>query len=224
MHRQAWVCMAPGILMAAFAEDRQAIRTAGDLAAVLMESLDRYQQRLKSTTPVLELWNEEMRQDRKKYFKPKDENNVSNCLTNFFREDLEKLSLVAKREVQIRPNLIDPAQLTDIDVTAIPFGEDGSPNDRVEVVVEVKCAWNAEILEDMEKQLFERYMKNADVNFGIYVVAHFGVDWNWGNDPRQTTGQSKTSLNDLRKILQDQAQSLSSSEKMISVFIIDARL
>jgi len=224
VRRVVWTCAAPAKLVVGLVENRQVIRTAGDLAAVLMESLVRFQQKLKRTTPTTMLWNEDV-QGTDKFFKPKNENNVSNELANFFRDDLGKYPIIANREVEIRASLVDPAQLCDIFVSAIPFGEDGTPSDPVQVVVEVKGAWNSGVPKDMEQQLFDRYMKNQDLNFGIFVVAHFGSDWNWFEpDQRRNSGKSRTSLGDLSKLLDSEAKRLSTEQKNISAFVIDARL
>jgi hypothetical protein len=117
----------------------------------------------------------------------------------------------------------DPAQLVDILVQAVPFGEDGKPGKSFTVVVEVKCAWNNGVLEDMEKQLYGRYLANSEYDFGIYVVAYFTCNaWNRPNDARKISGASTMKIDELKTKLCAQAKTLSSSEKRVEVLVINA--
>ena len=128
--------------------------------------------------------------------------------------------------MQIRPRLgEDPAQLVDVLVTAVPFMEDGKPGKPVTVVVEVKCAWNPGVLEDMERQLYSRYLGNNELDFGIYVVAYFScAGWNRPDDARRSSGASGMNIDDIGARLRSQAQTLSSTEKRLEAVVIDARL
>jgi hypothetical protein len=95
----------------------------------------------------------------------------------------------------------------------------------VSVVVEVKCAWNEGVLLDMARQLYERYLKNSEMHFGIYVVAYFYCDaWNWQRDARKSAGESRTAIDVLQRSLSAQAASLTSSQKLVESLVIDARL
>jgi hypothetical protein len=80
-------------------------------------------------------------------------------------------------------------------------------------------------MRDMERQLFERYLNNSDMNFGIYATAYFKCDaWNWENDPRKTSGESRTTIDNLRISLAEQAALLTNSQKLVHSIVIDARL
>ena len=205
--------------------EKRLIRTAGELHGLILESLRRFESELQATPPSMELWNETTK-GKEKFWQPKDEMNLSNCLKRFLERDLKERGVIADREVQIRPRLgSDPAQLVDVLVRAFPFGEDGRPAPPVSVVVEIKCAWNDGVLLDMGRQLFNRYLKNSEMHFGIYAVAHFWCDaWNWENDDRKSKGENRTPIPDLRKNLSAQAASLTSSQKMVESMVIDARL
>jgi hypothetical protein len=225
-HRRAWAQPSPPALMQLFAAtDKRLVRTAGELHALVFDALRRFESELHGASPSMELWNE-TRIGKKKFWWPKDEMNLSDCLKRFLERDLKERGVLADREVQICPRLgADPAQLVDILVRAIPFLEDGRPGLPVSVVVEVKCAWNKGVLLDMARQLYERYLKNSEMHFGIYAVAYFYCDaWNWQPDARKSAGESRTTIDVLRENLSTRAASLTSSQKLVESLVIDARL
>jgi hypothetical protein len=225
-HRRAWVRPSPSGLMQLFAAtDKRLVRTAGELHVLVLDALRRFETELHGAPPSMELWNE-MTIGKEKFWCPKDEMNLSNCLKRFLEHDLKERGVLADREVQICPRRgEDPAQLVDILVRAIPFLEDGRPGSAVSVVVEVKCAWNEGVLLDMARQLYERYLKNSEMHFGIYAVAYFFCNaWNWQPDARKNAGESRTEIDILRGSLSTQATSLTSSQKLVESLVIDARL
>jgi hypothetical protein len=146
-HRKAWVRPHPSSLMQLFAStEKRIIRTAGELQKVIIESLRVFESDLHGTSPSMELWNETTK-GRKKFWQPKDELNLSNCLKRFLERALKERGVIADREVKIMPKLgNDSAQFVDILVSAIPFDENGQYASRVSIVVEVKCAWNFTIV------------------------------------------------------------------------------
>lgn len=224
--RTQWVRPSPSALMCSLAAtEKRIIGTAGELHAVIIESLRQFEAELHGTPPSMELWNE-TRKGKVQFWQPKDEMSLSNCLKRFLERDLSGRGVLAGREVQIRPRLgEDPAQLVDLLVQAIPIGENGHPDPKVSVVVEVKCAWNQGVMADMERQLFSRYLKNSEMHFGIYAVAYFTCKaWNWETDARKTDGESGTEIGTLRTKLSIQAASLSSVRKRVESIVIDARL
>jgi hypothetical protein len=224
--RSIWKKPDPKTLMDTFSDcEKRLIRTPGDLHSLLVESIGRFEATLHAAQPSLELWNDP-KEGTKTIWSPKDENNLSTRLKFHFERDLDRRGIIASREVMIRRRLgEDPAQLVDVLVTAIPFLDDGKPGDPVTVVVEVKCAWNRGVLEDMEGQLYARYLGNNELDFGIYVVAYFTCrSWNRKDDPRRSDRASKMAIEDLRARLLSQAEALSSCEKRIEALVIDARL
>jgi hypothetical protein len=222
--RASWTRPNPITLMNSFAnKENRLIRTAGDLQNTLIESIQKFEATLHAAPPSLELWNDP-KENKITVWSPKDENNFSTRLKLHFERDLESRAILSSREVQIRPKLgNDPAQLVDILVQAVPFGEDGKPGKSFTVVVEVKCAWNNGVLEDMEKQLYGRYLANSEYDFGIYVVAYFTCNaWNRPNDARKISGASTMNIDELKTKLCAQAKTLSSSEKRVEVLVINA--
>ncbi len=137
--------------------------------------------------------------------------------------DLEKRGIIANREVQITRRFGDtPAELVDLLIQATPIEANGDHARPVSVVVEVKCAWNAGLLDDMEGQLYARYLQR-DYDFGIYVVAQFACAvWNKEPDWRKGASGTLTPISELQQRLDRQATSLSSQEKNLSAIVIDA--
>ena len=221
-----WARPDPGSLMRSFEDGRKRlIRTAGDLQGVVLESIRRFEGTLHGSPPSLELWNE-ITIERKTTWDPKDERNLSNCLARHIERDLSQFGIVANREVQVRPRLgTDPAELVDILVHAAPFDEDGRAGKPVAVVVELKCAWNDGVFEDIERQLYGRYLATQEFAFGIYVVAYFTCEaWNRTGDLRRTRAASRMEIGHLNEKLRAQARALSSCEKRIDALVLDARI
>jgi len=226
VRRGAWTKAEPKALLNLFADSSKIlIKTAGDLHSLLMKSLVEYEKTLHGAPPSTELWNS-VADGKSKTWDPKDENNFSDCLKRFFDRELERRGIIANREVQIRRRFgEDAAQLVDILVTAVPIADAGGFGDPVSVVVEVKCAWNNGVFEDMERQLYARYLRNNEYDFGIYVVGYFTCDlWNRTKDGRKLSGASRMGIGEMRGQLERQAKILSSTDKSITSIVIDARI
>ncbi len=226
VRQSAWVRPEPKALLVAFADSNKClIKTAGDLHYLLLKLLDEFKKTLQGPNPSTELWNS-VSEGTNKIWDPKDENNLSDCLKRFLERELEKVGVIASREVQIRRRFgEDPAQLADLLVTAVPLTENGDFAKPVSVVIEVKCAWNQGIYKDMEAQLFDRYLGNQGQNFGIYAVAYFTCDtWNRTSDHRKTSNGSKDDIETLRAKLREQATKLSIGDKSVASFVIDGRI
>lgn len=209
-----------------FADPRKRLlQTSGELQAMLLDAIRGFEKKLHGSPPSRELWNERA-EGRNKIWDPKDKQNLSDCLKLHIDRDLEEIGIIADREVQVRPLLgADPAQLLDILVQTAPVESAWKSNERAAVVVEVKCAWNQGVLEDMEAQLHDRYLATREFDFGIYIVAYFECDaWNRPNDPRRQRAGRWASIGHLRAELDQQALRLSSAEKRIEAIVLDARI
>lgn len=224
--RASWVAPKPVNLMKLFADsDARLIRSEGELHALVVESILRFENHLHKTPPSQELWSD-TKDDGQRHWKPKDEFVLSDCLKRHLDDDLLRRGVIADREVQIKPRLgSDPAQLIDILVSAIPLDRNGVPMSPVRIVVEVKCAWNDGVLKDMERQLYERYLNGPDMNFGVYVVAYYScATWNWPEDDRRAKGACRQSIDNLQTDLDEQAARITCAEKRVSSIVLDARL
>lgn len=63
----------------------------------------------------------------------------------------------------------------------------------ITVIIEVKGNWHPELLEAMQDQLSNRYLKEGKTLYGLYLVAWFDSDKWDPNDPRKRKS-SKTIL------------------------------
>jgi hypothetical protein len=191
----------------------------GDLCDAVLASLGQYQEKLRAINPTTELWNEPA--GSVKTWGPKDENNFADCLARHLNADLQAFGVTAVRESEIRQSThAAPGDLPDIMVYAASHTGDDS---RLQVVIEVKCAWNVETVSSVQDQLHDRYLRGA--RCGIHVTGYFTCDvWN-GGDRRKTTGFSRKRPGELIAILEAEKLRLAvTSQKRVEVVVIDARL
>jgi hypothetical protein len=150
------------------------IVNAGDLFEVVIESLQRFEEYYtKQELPAVErLWCWQKKGNRRTDFEPKDEEDLSNELARWLRDDIgPEAGIVIGREVQIERRM-----RTDILVKAVIPGNNENANELDTVVVEVKGCWNSSVKEDLENQLIQKYLLPHNWAFGIYVVGWFVCD------------------------------------------------
>ncbi|KQM97992.1 hypothetical protein ASE78_06890 [Sphingomonas sp. Leaf25] len=195
-----------------------------DLLEVVMESLVRFQHRLKGRDPIVRaLWNEGAEGSPTK---PKDENFLSDVLVDHLRQDLVRGAVVADREVQLRSRLNDTSgQRTDIQVQAFTGADsEGGRRPIANLTVEVKGCWNDDLHTAMQSQLVDRYLASTGSGVGLYVVGWY-VCPQW--ESQQVAGRkpnAETTIAGLRSTLQAQAVGLSGPDRLIKVAVIDATL
>jgi hypothetical protein len=157
-----------------------------DLFEVVLESIRRFEEYYtKQELPAVErLWqrstgpNRRTRDGKKKkpkrwtrkstWLKPKDEENLSDELARWLRDDLKAKGVVIGREVQI-----ERKHKTDVLVKAVSLVSGEKIEDPFTVVVEVKGCWNPNVREDAESQLVQKYLLPHNWTFGIYLVGWF---------------------------------------------------
>ncbi len=157
--------------------DCAVLTTTDDVVAAIRRALIAYQKSLHATGGGLELLRE--------HGKPRSEQTLSIDLLRFLRTWFGGQSVVADREVELRPiaewraSGVDPPPWTgeraDILVHAI------GPDRTFAVVIELKGSWNAEWGTAAQTQLVDRYLVHPDVDGGIYVVFWFDRD-SWPTD------------------------------------------
>lgn len=188
-----------------------------DLADAVYTSLRRYQEQLKGPRPLTELWNEKA--GPVKYWTPKDEENLSDCLARHLERDLKAYSVRAARESELRQRMGSaPGDEPDLHVTA-PGASDNAKS--LTVVVEVKCTWNQEAITGMEQQLLNRYLRG--LHCGIYVVAHFKCD-SWSDeDARKTKFMSGNSLAEVVAAVEaERTRIVPMTAKRLDALVLDA--
>jgi hypothetical protein len=189
-----------------------------------MESLGRYQRKLRGETPAsFMLWD----RHAKGKLRPKEEERLSDALKLHLVDDLAGKGIVANREVIIRSGSGGKAdERTDIHVDAIIRGHRPGVFDRVTVVVEVKGAWNRDVLTAMRDQLRDRYLCGSNSRHGVYVVGWFPVEqWDPGDYRRgDAQRQLPPSLAEARLLFTTQADGLSGQDRRVGAVVLDCTL
>ncbi len=197
-------------------ERRRLVRTGQELLSVVLESLQRLEQKLHAETPAIRfLWNEDDTGKRS----PKDELHLSDWVKLHLEQDLEGKRIVVNREVEVRPALPSRrGERVDLWVDAIA-GQQGA-EDRISLLIEVKLAYHRELWTAMKHQLVERYLSDNQLRYGIYLVGWYAcADWD------RTTShpeEGRVSLERARQLLDAQARALSQGDVQVRAFVLDA--
>lgn len=112
----------------------------------------------------------------------------------------------------------------------IPAVEGGA--DSIECVVEIKGCFHSGLTTAMETQLVEDYLRKGRHPLGIYLVVWFDMaSWDDRDDrarknrtQRQLRAVKLETVEDLRRLLEDQARRLTSSEHRVVSVVLDASL
>ena len=217
-----WKAQAPRDIIAIAANAQlRFVESGAQLLTLILESLGRLQAKLHGDLAAVgDLWN-----SRGKDWWPKEEEDISDYVARHLREDLADRNIIVNREVQIRRGRRGemPGQNTDIHVDATPVETmQAQLYGRIAVIIEVKGSWNAALMQDMEAQLRDRYLKNNECRTGLYLVAHFMAD-RWIPDDRRRRSSTGIDIQDLRTQLAAQAVELSGGVHLES-FVLDGSL
>ncbi len=138
-------------------------------------------------------------------------------------EDLHQWGIIVNREVQIRRGVgAGTGEQTDIYVDAVTQCHEevyGS----VTVIIEVKGCWNNELNHAMKTQLVDRYLEDNRCQHGLYLIGWFNCE-KWDNIDNRKGKAPKVSLNEAKKIFDDQAQKLSIGERKIRALVLNTAL
>jgi hypothetical protein len=217
-----WKAQAPRDIITMVADvQRRFVDSSAQLLALVLESLRRLQSKLHGELAAVgDLWN-----SKGKDWWPKEEEDISDYVARHLREDLAQRNIVINREVQIRRGRRGemPGQNTDIHVDAMPVeGTQAQLYGPVALIVEVKGSWNTGLMQDMEAQLRDRYLKNNECRTGLYLVAHFRAK-RWTCDDWRRAKSDTIEIEDLKTQLAAQASALSGGVHIES-FVLDASL
>jgi len=216
-----WQPVSPAQFLA-LARDSQSrlIESSSQLLAVVFDSLDRLQQKLKDELPAsIDLWNSEKGQ-----YWPKDEEELSGYVARHLREDIQHRGIIVNREVQIRRGIGDgTGQVTDIHVDAVAPGKKAGTYARLYVIIEAKGNWNQELFTAMETQLRDRYLRDNRCQNGVYLVGWFSCA-KWKEDDSRKKRASRMSIVDARELLSRQGAALSNEGIGIRSHVLDLAL
>ncbi len=225
--RHTWIPPEPATILAMARRPNTRIIDSGEqLLSVIIESLERLQQKLHGHTPLVEFLWDQRQDDKKALWKPKDEKSLSVFVKSQLENELKGSSVVLNREVEIRRSLgkeIRQGQETDILVDAIARNPRSGEPQRITVIIEVKGCWNADLKTEMEEQLAERYVADSDSRHGLYLVGWFRCDA-WDTRDYRRADTPKWSLQQAREHFQVQAEKLSQGGVLIRPFVLDAAL
>lgn len=228
--RTAWSSMPPDALLAFLADPgKRVVRSAADLADLVVESLGRLQRQLQGElAQAWALWNEAVPgPDGKPKNRPEEESRLSGYVAVFLRSDLEGRGLVVNREVQVvqrKPKGL--GERLDLHVEAFWRDEAGERYDILRVPIEVKGCWNEELFTAMESQLYGQYMAVLGASHGIYLVGWFDPrDWDEEDWRRATTVRDAKSVSSIEQRLKEQRAKLASAEGVtVRPFLLDISL
>jgi hypothetical protein len=166
---------------------RRVIRNDADLLDAVLEALNNAQQVLQAATPLATLlWNHTSRcvPGSSSTCRPKTEDEISDFLDHMISSAVS--GAVVNREVQVtRLQTSGVGQRADLVVQAQAANQLGRV---LRVVIEVKGCWNKEIVDALERQLAERYLRQWPGSAGLFLVAWFDPahgykPGNWRSDP-----------------------------------------
>ena len=201
-----WQPVSPKEFLAlAFDSDRRFVDTPEQLMNAVLGSLARLQARLRDELPAVnELWN-----DEKGEFWPKDELALSDHISRHLRDDLSERGIIVNREVHIRRGRGgSTGQITDIHVDATVLGRRRGTYERASVIVEVKGNWHRELFSAMQSQLRDRYLKDNSCKNGIYLVGWFACE-RWRDEDGRKDDCPKLSVAEAQSQFEQQAADLS---------------
>jgi hypothetical protein len=191
--------------------NRRYVENEEELLSVVLESLGRFQNDCKSSSPpaVGAYWNYQKVGNKRTDFRPKEEEDLSDGIARWLRNDLgPSRGIITNREVQVRRE-----QKTDIYINAVARKPDGDST-LLTAVVEVKGCWNEELHKAMETQLVDRYLRENGLAYGLYVVGWYLCDkWN-DADPRKVRAK-QMSFEELSEQLLKQAGDLAARNDFV---------
>ena len=224
--------------------DLRIVRDSDQLLDVVVESLNRLQKRLqRQETPLARyLWDKvpEVPKGRKiakapkvlneTFFRPVDENTLSDYLKVHLQDELRDRGIILGREVVIRQGYLAekqtgrrPGQRTDIQVSVSVPQPDGLGAQTLTVVAEVKGVWNTGLWSSIKCQLVDRYLEQNGLTHGLYVVGWFN-DEAWDPvDPNRSKNRKRT-LKEAQDFLDAQATKLSTGGKRVQAVVLDISL
>jgi len=220
--QRSWVPLQPRHLLELVAHpQRRFVQTGEQLLKVLIESLKRLGAELQGETPAAsDLWNELPT----RVYRPKDEPGLSDYIKRHLERDIRDRGIVVNREVQVRRGAgVSPGEQTDIHVDAVTLGRSSETYDRISAVIEVKGCWNRDLMDAMETQLAERYLKDNRCPFGLYVVGWFACD-QWDGDDYRRRETPQLTLPEAQARFDEQARRLSSGPRHIRAFVLNTAL
>jgi hypothetical protein len=177
---EKWLPPTPRALIAlTAAQERRLVQSGDQLQSVVLESLERANERLQGDWPkAWQLWNDEP-------LKPKTEERLSDWVKDWLDRDLGR-RLVTSREPQVRPTMSGKGVGARNDLRVeLPADDETS---ELALIIEVKCCWHPRRFKAVKSQLADDYLRSAGLEHGIYVLGVYGAP-GWTGGARSTCGR-----------------------------------
>ncbi len=220
--RHTWRPYSPSAILEIASNDAiRLVQNGEQLLTVLTESLQRLETKLHGETPAaIDLWDE----TKKGIYRPKDENRLSDYIKRHLDEDLRKRGIIANREVEIRRSEGDfTGERTDIHIDAVLKDQKNNVYDQITVIIETKGCWHEELWQAMETQLKNRYLKDNQCIYGLYLVGFFNCS-QWDKTDRRKKRSPQLTQEIMQKKLDEQAKSLSKKGILIKPLVLNTSL
>jgi hypothetical protein len=213
LRRNTWQPIPPQALLdLVVSADRRLVATTADLLDVVLDALSAIQTRLTGETPESHLlWDTRLK-------RPKLEEEISDYLRNRLHDLLVDRRVVVSREVQVRRMGRGIGERADLRIDAVHTGT--ATATLLTVVVEVKGAWNRDLMDDLSGQLVDRYMNDIGTTHGIYLVAWPDLE-SWESAPADKRRVAARYDSTTREDLAEQATDLAADGTYVSVVHLD---
>jgi hypothetical protein len=190
MRRRAWSAPRTDVINGLLKnQDSRLLRTEDDLLAVVVESINRLEDRLqrRANSPIDEYWRQRKIEGKKKVFAPIGEVPAAKKIGTWLEDDLDKhKGITVQREVSVQWN-----QRTDLEVRAVAVHNDQARP--LEITIEVKGCWHADVNQSLVTQLRNGYLKKSGRTHGIYLVLWTQcAAWNDPDDSRRNRLPERT--------------------------------
>jgi hypothetical protein len=215
MRTNEWIPLEPqAIQLLARDRAKRLVRNEAELVDLVVAQLRHMEKQLHDESLSVEfLWDERGKQR----FVPKLEQKLSDWIRLYLDQNVRERGIIALREVEIR------RKRADIFVAAVKKGAFSGRYDRLTVVIEAKGCWHSELKEAMEKQLFDRYLKNNEYAGGIYVVGWYYCE-KWDKTDSKFKKAQRNSVQNPQQYFDDQAKFLSKKGPYIKALVINTAL
>lgn len=189
----AWTPPTPAELHRLLADSRRRlVRSNEELRDLVRATLDEMQDDLARTGQLL--WDRAGERGATPIWRPKPEAALSAFLAHELQLRLVGRGVAVHQEVLVKPtNEKGAGDQPDILVEATSSGNPSHEPMRFRVAMELKGAWNDELLVAQDEQLAARYLPETKTNVGLYVVGWFPLDqWDASDGPRQKAQRHKS--------------------------------
>ncbi|MGV8125292.1 MAG: hypothetical protein AB2L14_36550 [Candidatus Xenobiia bacterium LiM19] len=205
-------------------KEKRLVQNGEQLLDVLIESLRRIEEKLQGERNESQfLWSD----DRKGSYYPKDEATFADYIGLRLEDDLKGKCIIINREVKTRRKMGSGNEGEIIDFKINANGKDPCSEDynQSSVIIEAKGCWNDELKTVMKGQLANRYLKDNQCDYGLYLIGWFDCNqWDKGDYRYKNFKSLHMRKNEIQQFFDAQAAEMSRKDKIIKAFVINCAL